>query len=377
MRSTRRQSGFSLIEMIVVLAIIAIVLTTIAISFVKRMDRQASERETANLKKMAAAFKRSVEVNRYIPDATTWAATVAAQLGWQASAVSANERQISRALLIDPYMQVGSASVGGPNLPYSQPNTGSTVTNGSGAVLPPQNPRFMIVSTIGSPLPSGIVSGVGATNGANAFNNIWVTPAGAVPTGWTFGNANDLKIARIDLSDLFILMTLWNTDATRTPFYGVDALSTNSVLSGGGPKFMYFLRGTELKLYGATGTDDLQYAEVVFTRHDFSFELGGWTAQSSLGRSVGTPYGKDMQLALDLFLRAPVNQYATGSATRSGVQDAMVNYMNAFIAWRDKPGAAYEGEGCPGPVANNTNTVALGAARAALNTITGNLITPR
>jgi hypothetical protein len=360
--------------MIVVLAIIAIVLTTIAVSFVKRMDRQASERETANLKKMAAAFKRSVELNRYIPDDTTWVGTVATQLGWQANQVSANERNISRVLLIDPLMQVLSSS--GPNLPYSQPGLGSRVTDGLGGVIPPQNPRFMIVSTVGSPLPSGIVSGLGATNGANAFNNIWGTAEGAVPTGWTFANGNDLKIARIDLSDLFMRITLLNSDTTRIPFFGIDALTTNFVATSES-KFMYFIRGTELKLYGATGTNDLQYAEVVFTRHDFTFELGGWTANSALGRSVGTPYGKDMQLALDLFLRAPVNTYAQTGGTRTAVRDAMAAYMNAFINWRDNPGQPYEGEGCPGPVANNTNTVALAAAMATLNTVSGNLINPR
>jgi hypothetical protein len=363
--------------MIVVLAILAIVLTTIAVSFAKRMDRLASERETASLKKMAAAFKRSVEANRYIPDATTWVATVAAQLGWHTNAVSANERQIARVLLIDPFMQVGSASVGGPLLPYTQTTAGSVVLNGADVIRPP-NPRFMIISTTGSPLPSGIVSGLGATNGANAFNNIWATAEGAVPTGWAFDNGDDLKIARIDLSDLFVPISLWNFDSTRTAFYGIDGLTTNSVTYAViTPPPRYFIRGTELKLYGATGAADLQYAEVVFTGHDFVFELGGWTAKSLLGRGVGTPYGKDLQRALDLFLRAPVNQYAQAGATRAGVRDAMVAYMTAFIAWRDAAGGSYPGEGCPGPVANNTYTTALATARADLHTVSVNLIAPR
>jgi hypothetical protein len=299
-------------------------------------------------------------------------------LGWHTSAVSANERQISRVLLIDPQMQVGTWSGTGPSLPYSQSNLGSTVTNGAGLVIRPPNPRFMIVSTIGTPLPGGIVSGVGATSGANAFNNIWATAEGAVPTGWTFAKGDDLKIARIDLSDLFIPISLWNFDVTRTPYYGIDGLTTNSVTyTSGAPSPRYFIRGTELKLYGSTGTADLQYAEVVFAGHEYVFELGGWTSKSLLGRSVGTPYGKDLQRALDLFLRAPVNTYATGGATRAGVRDAMIAYMTAFIAWRDAPGGSYPGESCPGPVANNTYTDALAAARANLHNVSVDLITPR
>jgi prepilin-type N-terminal cleavage/methylation domain-containing protein len=367
-----RKSGFSLIEMIVVLAILAIVLTTVAVSFVKRMDRIVNQRETANLKKMGAAFKRSVEVSRYVPSAGTWVDTLATQLGWQAAQVSMNERQNPRVLLIDPFMQVGTPSVGGPTLPYSQPIGGSIVTNGSGAVIRPPNSRFMIISTTGSPLPAGLVSGVGATNGANSFNNIWGTADGVVPTGWTFANGNDLKIARIDLSDLFLPITLWNYDSTRTPFYGIDAIPTNSVsYTVATPPPMYLIRGTELRLYGAAG---LQYAEVIYTSHDFRFELGAWTTTAALGRSAGTPFGKDLQRALDLFMRAPANPRARSGATAVAVRENMMAYMNAFVAWRD---AAYPGANCVnGNVGNNTYTTALGTARGDLSTITGNWINP-
>jgi prepilin-type N-terminal cleavage/methylation domain-containing protein len=373
--TTRQKSGFSLIEMIVVLAIIAAILTTLAISFAKRMDRLASEQETANLKKMGAAFKRSVEANRYIPSAGTWVDTLATQLGWQTNQVRLNERRIPRVLLIDPLMQVGVSSVGGPTLPYSQPIGGSVVTNGSGAVIRPPGPRFMIISTISSPLPVGLVSGVGATSGANGFSNIWMTAEGAVPAGWTFGNGSDLKIARIDLSDSFVPITLWNFDSARIPFYAIDGLTTNSVAyTAATPPPAYFIRGTELKLYGSTGLGDLQFAEVLFTGHDFAYEYGAWTAKALLGRSAGTPYGKDLQRALDLFLRAPVNTYAQSGATRTAVRDAMTTYMNAFIAWRD---AGYPGEACPGPVGNNAYTTTLATAGSTLNTVSGNLINPR
>jgi prepilin-type N-terminal cleavage/methylation domain-containing protein len=376
MRTKRHQkSGFSLIEMIVVLAIVAAILTTLAVSFAKRMDRLVSERETANLKKIAAAFKRSVEVNRYVPSETTWVDSVANQLGWQTNQVRLNERRIVRVLLIDPLMQVGTSSVGGPTLPYSQPIGGSTVTiitNGTPTVVRPPSPRFMILSTVSSSLPTGLVSGVGATNGANAFTNIWATAEGAIPAGWTFANGNDLKIVRIDLSDLFVPITIWNYDSARIPFYAVDGSTSNSVTyTWATPPPAYYIRGSELKLYGTSG--DLQYSEVVYTGHDFLFELGAWTAKSFLGRSAGTPFGKDMQRALDLFLRAPANPRARSGATTAEVRNAMVAYMSAYTAWRD---AGYPGESCPGPVANNSYTTALSTARVTLSNVSGDLINP-
>jgi hypothetical protein len=306
-----------------------------------------------------------------MPDQTTWVATVAAQLGWQTNQVRLNERQIARVLLIDPYLQVGTS---GGFVPYAQTTAGSKVLNGSGSVIRPPNVRYLILSTLGTAFPAGIVSGVGATNGANAFTNIWATADGVIPTGWTFGNPSDLKIARVDLNDSFIPITLWNNDSARTPLNTVDALSTVTVTNTPSPPPpRYYFRGTELKLYG-TNVSDLQHDEILYTGHDFSFEFGAWTAKSLIGRTAGTPFGKEMQRAMDLFVRAPQNPTAKFGATTAALRDAMTAYMQAFVNWRD---AGYPGEACPGNVANNNAyTQALSDAQTALANVSGNLISP-
>ena len=76
---------------------------------------------------------------------------------------------------------------------------------------------------------------------------------------------------------------------------------------------------------------------------------------------------------MDLFMKAPPNPYAKFGATQQQVHEGMKAYMLAFIAWRE---AGYPGEGCPGPVANNTYTAALATARANLSAVTANLISP-
>jgi prepilin-type N-terminal cleavage/methylation domain-containing protein len=370
----QRANAFSLIEVVVVLAIIAALLTVLAVSFIRYLDRIAGEKETAALKTIGAAFKERVRITRSMPNDANWAPGVAAQLGWELSEVTANDRNHTRIFLIDPNMQVGQNSVG-PLLPYTQLIGGSMVTNGVGTYVRPIFPRYMIVSTLGTALPSTLVSGVGDTSGANAFANLWTTAEGAVPTGWSWSSGADLKIQRIDLSDLFVAIGLANSDSTRVPSYGIDGLTAANVsYTVAPPPPKYFIRGSELKLYNHNGV--LEYAEILYTSHDFTFELGAWAGKPYLGRSVGAPTGKDLQRAMDLFLKAPANQYAQAGATKQGVHDAMVAYMQAFIAWRD--GAQpYDGEGCPGPVGNTATAQAVGTARATLTTVTDNLITPR
>jgi len=379
----RTRRAFTLLELIVTLAIIAAILTALVVSFIKRLDRIASEKEHAAMKSIGAAFKESVRRARYVPNESEWATMVAGQLGWQLSRVTVNERFGPRIFLIDPTMQIGTNSGSGPLLPYSQPVGGSRVTSGTNIVRP-INPRFMVVSSIGKPLPSGLVSGLAATSGAASFTNLWSTPEGAVPSAWSgtynWSKGADLKIERIDLSDLFLQITFANVDtnATHLARFGADesALATMATPSAGfATEFKgYYIRGSELKLVKdiESAGNVLEYSEVLYTNQEFTFELGSWQGKPFLGRTVAAN-GKVLQRAMDLFMKAPLNPYRKGGATQQGVHDAMTAYMTAFIAWRD---AGYPGEQCPGPVGNNTYTAALATARANLSTVTGDLIDP-
>jgi type II secretory pathway pseudopilin PulG len=375
--SRKREPGFTLIHAIVALAIVTALLTALAIPFVKRLDRIAGQKESAALKAMGAAFKESVKRTRYVPDHNGWATNVAGQLGWQVGDVTANHRGLARVFLIDPAMQIETNNAT-PLLPYDQSITGSMVLS-NGIIVRPFSPRFMIISTLGKTLPGGLVSGLGATSGANAFTNIWSTKEGLVPTGWSWSSGADLKIERIDIADLFVQVALANLESSGSPpLYGID-----SELNGAGepkspvpasppPMYMYFIRGSELKLYDPAGV--LEYTEILFTSRDFTYELGSWQAKPFLGRGVSNPMGKEMQRAVELFLRAPQNPYAKFGTTREDVFYAMADYMTAFVAWRDN--ANYLDEGCPGPVGNNTYTDDLNAAATALDNTTGNLINP-
>src|SRR5947207_784081 len=160
-------SAFSLIEMIGVLAVIAILAAALAPSFVRQMDKSAGDQESAALKSFGEALQQSIMRQRYIPSATDWASTVATELGVDVTAVTDSPRRQPRFFLIDPNLNINNTGVtpggnGEPALPYTQANAGSANL--------PASPRVLILSSIGFALPGGIVSGVPT---AADFTNIW------------------------------------------------------------------------------------------------------------------------------------------------------------------------------------------------------------
>src|SRR6266568_5854032 len=155
-RHSRRHRAFSLIEMIGVLAVIAILAAALAPSLVRQMDKTAGDQESAALKSFGDALQQSIMRNRYIPSATDWASTVATELGVDTTAVTDSPRRQQRFFLIDPNL-----TIAGAGLPYTQTSAGSASK--------PVSPRVMILSSVGTALPAGVVSGT--TTAAN-FTNI-------------------------------------------------------------------------------------------------------------------------------------------------------------------------------------------------------------
>src|SRR5438034_7361415 len=143
----KSQSAFSLIEMIGVLAVIAILLTIIAPSFVRQMDKTAGDQESTALKSFGDALQQSILRNRYIPSDADWASAIATETGVDIASVTNTPRRQPRFFLIDPNLSIAGAA----GLPYTQSSTGS--------VSQPVSPRVMILSSIGTPLPAGVVSG--------------------------------------------------------------------------------------------------------------------------------------------------------------------------------------------------------------------------
>src|SRR5881396_1136137 len=72
-----RLRSFSLIELIAVLAVIALLAASLVPTLIRQMDRIAGDQESAALKSFGDALNQSIRRNRYIPSQTDWASTVA------------------------------------------------------------------------------------------------------------------------------------------------------------------------------------------------------------------------------------------------------------------------------------------------------------
>ena len=81
MNTRQKWSAFSLIELIGVLAIIAIMAAVMTPSLIRQMDRIAGQQESVALKSFGDALQQSILRKRYVPNATDWATNIAAELG--------------------------------------------------------------------------------------------------------------------------------------------------------------------------------------------------------------------------------------------------------------------------------------------------------
>jgi type II secretory pathway pseudopilin PulG len=330
--------AWTLIELIAILAVIAILGAVILPMLIKETDKSVADQEKATLKSLADAFQQYVLATRVIPDQTTWYSAVSSKLGLGTNDILYNVRQQShqqpRVFLIDPALQVGLGSAPS-GLPYSQSNFVASTAN---SPMMPVNPRLMIVSSLGKALPSAVASGQFGNTSQPYFNDLWTNADGTVPSdaawaGWT-GSPGDVVVQRIDLTPLFVRLWLGNYNSTNSGYYtidGVDGVTTPTLVN---TVDGFFIQGSVLGLYTNANASCLDTKQILSRNSAFVFENGLWRGSLS-GSSMAGGIGLIGDVAQQFLLATPnVNaQNPIGNAQQALVVSYMLSYMSNYNVW--------------------------------------------
>jgi prepilin-type N-terminal cleavage/methylation domain-containing protein len=317
--------GFSLIEMIGVLAIVALLAATLAPVVIKRIDFAAWNTESASLSAMADALTQHAVRSGNIPCAINyaWVRAITNELALASNNIAVTPRGWSRAYLIDPGGWLGSALASGD---WNQSQGG--ITNAF-------NARVMIVSCMSMQLPvsSGIMSS------PSAFSDIWNTPVNAKPANATWANwqgkGGDLLIQRVNLQPLFHRVILVNGMTNGHPeewqgSFSINANATNNVPMGGAGMNSFYLDGSVLGLY-TNNPPSLMAQEIIKSDLSRVCEYGVWQDLINLGLTNNPPTDLG-SIAASFYTNTPPIG-STNWGTPAVVLGLMTAYMNGYSSW--------------------------------------------
>jgi prepilin-type N-terminal cleavage/methylation domain-containing protein len=309
----RRAEGFSLIELIGVLTIIAVLAAAAGPTFIKRIDYAAKTAEKEVLRSLTNALVTGCLANTAIPAAASMPATIAQVLNCNVAQVTVNARGFGRLIIVDPSISIGGAQT---NLQTS-----------AGISTPPSNARVVILSTIAKGLPT-------IAPDAAEFEQMWTIPADSVPTvlsSWG-GRGEDLLIERVNFGPLFYKLVLSNVDplpATKPNLghYSIQSDNTNYV-NPSGTFSAYYYEGTLLTLFKADGvTKDTR--QILYSDISFLYQNHKWSRRlQGSDESVGT-FG---ELASE-FIKPPAPSDPKFAATQQAVINQLYSFLWTYDNW--------------------------------------------
>jgi type II secretory pathway pseudopilin PulG len=304
-----RTNGFTVIEVIGVLSIIAILAAAMIPAMMRSMRRTERQNEELNLETIANGLKDYMLRERIIPDENDWAQAVADEIEMPLNRVLLNDGGWTRVLLVDPDLRVGVTNTS--VLPYSQTIQGSIF---------PVSPRAVILSSLTRSLP---------TLATNEFDAVWDADPGTIPHTWSSDwqqHADDVKVQRLDFRDSFHRLVLNNIDTQIDAWFSIDdhaavTLPATNLVE------RWYLKNSTVGLRFSDGTIQLQ--EILQSDQSYVFQNGSWSRKFSQGASGTGAFGQ----LVETFLNAPLAPSTAFGANQQAVINEMYWYMWAYALW--------------------------------------------
>lgn len=323
-RPPRAACAFTVVELVGVLAVVAIIAAFMAENIIEKMRLAAIDAERTSLASLTKTLEKYVVRTKSIPALSNLPAALAADLAVAQDRATHTAQGNPRWFWVDPDHRVGTNATS--TLPFTQTGAGS---------VQPQKLRMVVISSVGTPLPTPAVS-----PDANQFLQAWNAVAGAVPaflsSSWN-GRPDDLNIQRLELGTLFCRVVLENLDANYDAWYSVDTTNTLSSIakltapatSGRAPTIFWLVRGTVLNFHYPD--QSLQAREYIMEDVGYTFENGRWGRYLRYGPNRSNGWFGEM---VDQFLAAPPPPGATRRySTQQWVIDAMYQFLYCFGQW--------------------------------------------
>ncbi|MEE9322266.1 MAG: type II secretion system protein [Granulosicoccus sp.] len=260
----RLSQGFSLLEMIAVLAISSILAGSLAPSLIRSLELSHSESEAESLKTMATVLIEYVMSNKRIPSSnpSDWGSALAVVASVSPANLTHNQRNYSRALFFDPLFLTNTES------------NFSGFTQNLGLLNKPPSPRILIISNLAGNTTSSLLTSL-------QFNAIWnqTNDAG-------FVESKTIKIERVNLAAYFHQVLLSNQNSNSAAF-SLDLGSVGAVppISGAtdGEEIRHIIKSTQLRLHAAPyPSGPVQTTLLVNSSQSFSYTntSGSWSWRS-------------------------------------------------------------------------------------------------